>query len=226
MARSYNMKMTTDPSPAHESFVDKWRARWPEWTVAEVFLPTEQRVVAVAWFALLQEFADAAWGGSDAAPGLAKLAWWQEELRGWAKGARRHPLGEVLQPRPADWNALADAMPVLRHRELPADPGGAVAAMAAFGQAAAQMETSVFDAGSTPGTASMAMLAAPVAAAGGTNAAGALLARWSMPSAQARPVRLLDRIVRLRLQAVAAGRPWQPAARWRVLWALWRAARN
>lgn len=209
-----------------EGFVRKWRAHWPEWAVAEVFLAPEQRALAAAWFALLQEFADAAWGGSDAAPGLAKLAWWQEELRGWAKGARRHPLGEVLQPYPAAWNALADAMPALRHRELPADAADAVAALEAFSQVAAQVEASLFGAPSAAGIASLAMLAAPVAASGGATAAAALLARWPSPPAEAPPVRLLGRIVRLRLQAVASGRPWHPAARWRVLWALWRTARN
>ena len=49
--------------------------------------------------------------------GLAKLAWWQEELRGWAKGARRHPLGVRLQKAAVDWNAVADALPALARRE-------------------------------------------------------------------------------------------------------------
>ncbi|HEU0307199.1 MAG TPA: phytoene/squalene synthase family protein, partial [Lysobacter sp.] len=85
------------------SFIDKWRARWPEWTVAEVFVPREQRDSTLAWMALLQELTDAAWGGSDPRPGEAKLGWWAEELQGWSRGIRRHPLGQVLQKFPVPW---------------------------------------------------------------------------------------------------------------------------
>src|SRR3546814_18341740 len=82
-----------------DEFTAKWRTRWPEWSIGMVFLPDAQRETAFAWFALVPELTDAAWSGADATPGLAKLAWWNEELPGWAKGARRHPLGAVLQPR-------------------------------------------------------------------------------------------------------------------------------
>lgn len=98
------------------SFVEKWRAHWPEWGIARVFVPADQRELAEHWFALLQEWTDAA-STQEPAPGLAKLAWWQEELRGWAKGARRHPLGVRLQKSAVDWNAIADALPVLARRE-------------------------------------------------------------------------------------------------------------
>src|SRR3546814_2770338 len=86
--RSYNDAMKTA-----DEFTAKWRTRWPEWSIGVVFLPGAQRETAFAWFALVQELTDAAWSGADATPGLAKLAWWNEELQGWAKGARRHPLG-------------------------------------------------------------------------------------------------------------------------------------
>ena len=36
-------------------FIAKWRARWPEWAIAEAFLPAVQREPAQAWLALLQE---------------------------------------------------------------------------------------------------------------------------------------------------------------------------
>lgn len=97
-----------------DTFIAKWRARWPEWELAMVFVPAAQRPLAEAWFSLLQELADAAWAGADPTPGLAKLAWWQEELGGWSKGARRHPLGVVLQPQAAPWQALGRALPDLR----------------------------------------------------------------------------------------------------------------
>ena len=68
----------------HE-FIDKWLARWPEWRVAEAFLPARSRESLLAWASLRQELADAAWAGVDPRPGEAKLAWWAEELHGWAR---------------------------------------------------------------------------------------------------------------------------------------------
>ena len=98
----------------HDDLLDKWRGRWPEWRIAQVFVPEAQRATAEVWFALLQEWTDAAWTGADPTPGFAKLAWWQEELRGWARGLRRHPLGRDLHRRPVPWDALADALPALQ----------------------------------------------------------------------------------------------------------------
>ena len=113
-------RVSSTAGPAN--FIGKWRARWPEWTIASAFLPAPGRELAFAWFALLQELTDAAWGGEEATPGLAKLAWWNEELQGWAKGARRHPLGELLQSQPVDWLAIAASL-----RELQASRDGIVA---------------------------------------------------------------------------------------------------
>ena len=39
----------------------------------------------------------------DPLPADAKLAWWGEELRGWAARRSRHPLGRRLEPVRADW---------------------------------------------------------------------------------------------------------------------------
>ena len=68
-------------STALDSFLDKWRTRWPEWRVVEVFVPAGQRPLAVAWFALLQEFTDAMNIAGDPLPADAKLAWWGGDLR-------------------------------------------------------------------------------------------------------------------------------------------------
>ena len=107
---------------APDSFIDKWLARWPEWAIAQVFVPQAQRRTLLAWAALQQELCDAAWGGADARPGEAKLGWWQDELRGWSRGLRRHPLGALLQSQPGDWLALANVLPALRDsRERPVD---------------------------------------------------------------------------------------------------------
>ncbi len=111
-------------------FLDKWRARWREWSVVEVFVPVAQHEVTVAWFALLQELIDAAWAGSDPAPGEAKLGWWAEELQGWSQGRRRHPLGIALQRWPAPWAQLAATLPALLASRDPAtDAGQAFAAL-------------------------------------------------------------------------------------------------
>src|SRR5690554_1889107 len=126
-----------------DSFIDKWLQRWPEWSVAEAFVPMPQRRPAMAWFALLQELSDAAWGGSDPTPGLAKLAWWHEELEGWAKGARRHPLGGELQRLPAPWAALGREL-----NALPATRGQAseqaLAALSALASAVSACESALF----------------------------------------------------------------------------------
>lgn len=127
------------------SFLDKFRARWPEWAVVQVFVPQAQREVALAWAALLQELTDAAWGGSDARPGEAKLAWWAEELRGWTLGARRHPLGIALQRLQAPWLTLATALPYLREsRERPRDRDDAYASLRPFAHAVAAVESALF----------------------------------------------------------------------------------
>ncbi len=216
----------TDPA-THESFTDKWRARWPEWAVAEAFVPLAQRDLAAAWFALLQEFADAAWGGADSAPGLAKLAWWQEELRGWAKGAHRHPLGALLRPVAAPWAMLAAAMPALRHRELPAQPQQALHELQPLAQACAAVEAALFGAPSAPMPAAMSLLAGAVVQSDGAAGASALLEEWPATAhVPARTVRLHARLLRLRLQQAAADGRWAPVPRWRTLWNAWRAARN
>lgn len=125
-------------------FVAKWRARWPEWTFAEVFLAASQRETAAAWAALQQELADAAWGGSDPTPGEAKLAWWQEELAAWGDGARRHPLGIVLRPQPAPWKALASALPALAaSRARPADAAEALESVMPFAGAVARVDAAL-----------------------------------------------------------------------------------
>ena len=160
----------SDPT-ALAGFVAKWRARWPEWSIAQVFVPAAQRDVVAAWFALLQELTDAAWGGSDPTPGLAKLAWWQEELRGWSKGARRHPLGDSLQRLPAPWSALgASLMALQQSRERSDDAEAAIRITRPFAAAVAECEAALFgvpaDASALVGTTLLAerLLADPQAA--------------------------------------------------------------
>lgn len=133
-----------DNNAAPDSFIDKWVARWPEWAVAQVFVPHARRQTLLAWAALQQELTDAAWGGQDPRPGEAKLGWWQEELQGWSRGLRRHPLGALLQGKANDWLVLANVLPLLRDsRERPADAAEALAQVEPVSRAFARIDAAL-----------------------------------------------------------------------------------
>lgn len=244
---------TPDEPEALDAFIGKWRARWPEWSVAEVFVPPAHRPIALAWAALQQELTDAAWGGSDARPGEAKLLWWQEELQGWTLGRRRHPLGAELQRLPAPWAGLAAALPSLRDsRARPADAADAFAQLLPPATAAAAIEQALFagvpaDApavrlvGATWLQARLARdgaVAVPLSAlvrvgeSDGENYRDhdgeawwrdELLREWPAAGRATRPRRLWAALARARLARGAAG---QPLAAWAALWVAWRGARN
>lgn len=217
-----------------DDFTAKWRARWPEWHIGGAFLPATQREAAFAWLAMLQELTDAAWGGADATPGLAKLAWWNEELQGWAKGARRHPLGAVLQPLSGPWTPLAASLlPLQASRERPpaTDPGQA--GIAAFARAVADCERALFeaDAGMTGKDAGTGMVAFDLLAMrqllhGDAADARRLLDAVPSPAGATRPRRLQSTFLRQRLRYLAANGQGHPPAAWRTLWLAWRAARR
>lgn len=209
------------------TFIEKWRARWPEWTQAMAFVPAAQRGDVAAWFALLQELTDAAWGGDDPTPGLAKLAWWQEELQGWAKGARRHPLGDVLQSRAVPWTTLAHALPALRASRV--HPGEAVPIPAAdaFAQAVADCEAALFEtlqSGQRDAREATPLIAASLAAE------HALLHPGTSAAAPSAPLRIKVAARVRRMQAAFAfarlrrgGRRPSPL---HTLFTAWRAARG
>ena len=234
---------------ALESFLDKWRARWPEWAVAEAFVPPAQRPLALAWAALQQELTDAAWGGSDARPGEAKLAWWAEELVGWSRGMRRHPLGTVLQGRASGWPMLAAALPSLAaSRERPRDPDEAAASLAPLATAMARIDEELFGA-ATPGNGAGVVTAwllqsrfqqvgdghvpLSVQAVGGDGGARAAWARQlsgrPLPQGGTRVRRLWAALMQARVKQVRSTGQGDAAggvAPWRVLWLAWRAARR
>jgi hypothetical protein len=235
---------------ALDSFVDKWRARWPEWSVAEVFVPEPQRARALAWFALLQEFDDILNIAGDPLPADAKLGWWAIELRDWAAHRSRHPLGRLLEPVDAPWARLAEALPALTAaRVRAADGPAALAGLAAYAEAVAAVEAAVL--GGTPplavavatqvlatrlvetgtGALPQALLPAPGEGAAGDERVQAwareLLAAWPARAGGAVPRRLWAALARQRLQHHAAGRLDQAARRpLRTLWRCWRAARG
>jgi hypothetical protein len=236
-----------DSNEALASFLDKFRARWPEWAVVQVFVPQEQREVALAWATLLQELTDAAWGGSDPRPGEAKLAWWAEELRGWTLGARRHPLGIALQKLPAPWLTLATALPYLREsRERPRDRDDAYSSLKPFAHAVAVIESALF-AGAEQGVegqaepivsagllysrlAHVGETAAPLttlARAGSQPVASAwaaeLLEGWPPAGTATRPRRVWSALARQRLRRGDAALPLPP---WSALLGAWRGARS
>ena len=241
-----------DAADGLDNFIGKWRARWPEWSVAEVFLPPAQRPVALAWAALQQELTDAAWGGSDARPGEAKLMWWSDELHGWAAGRRRHPLGVILQRLSAPWTQLAAALPSLQAtRERAGDTSEAFALLLSAATAAASIEQALFasaPSGPDGGIQHSRLIGASwlqarllrdpqsavplavLARAGGT--ADAALAAWQrelwiawppVATGIARPRRLWAALARARLARGGADRP---LSAWAALWSAWRAARD
>ncbi len=223
-------------SSALDSFVDKWRARWPEWAFVERFVDPAHRDRAVAWFALLQEFDDILNVSSDPTPSDAKLAWWGEELRSWAGQRSRHPLGRVLEPVRAPWAQLAESLPsLIDARERPADPAQARAQLAGFAEAVAEVEAAVFD---VPVKAAAAravldqMLAQRVQERGiaavpaSTDEARwqqQLLGGWPGRVAGSRPRRLYSSLARARLQARLKGGEFQPSPAAMLLRSWWAA---
>jgi len=242
--------MTSDTGESATAFADKWQQRWPEWRIAEVFIVPPQRELALAWFALRQELLDAAWGGSDPRPGEAKLAWWAEELDGWARGRRRHPLGIALQRHAAPWSQLATAAASLpATRDAASDSDAAAAALTPFAQAAATIDSVLFAVAqpalatdAVPGLLAekvflLADAAAPLqvrARLGAATAEHAIARAWATDllrddqrPAGSRPARMLAALERQRLQRFAQGGPLlQAVPRWASLWATWRAARD
>ncbi|WP_149193332.1 phytoene/squalene synthase family protein [Luteimonas suaedae] len=213
-------------------FIDKWRARWPEWQVAGAFVPEPRRTTAAAWFALLQELGDAAWHGADPTPGLAKLAWWQEELQGWSRGARRHPLATCLQRQPAPWEAFARTLNTLpATRDLGA--AATLEALPGFAGAAAACETALLegeaDAGRVPADAdalARCLVGERVLLAGQGSEALWLLRQWPRTVRTPRARRIQAALLHARLRALQNGTATRPLPGWRVLPLAWRAARG
>ncbi|MBD9369037.1 phytoene/squalene synthase family protein [Xanthomonas sp. XNM01] len=234
---------------ALDSFLDKWRARWPEWSVAEVFVPLEQRERTVAWFSLLQEFDDVLNVAGDPLPADAKLGWWINELRDWAGHRSRHPLGRLLEPVPAPWAQLSAALNgLVAARARPANGEAALLALHAYAVAVAAVDDAMFPGGRplAPEAISTQVLATRLAEAGigavpdafladsGTAAqeraqrdwAGWLLKAWPRRGG-GRQRRILSALARRRLQAYADGQVPRTAQQpLRILWAAWRAARD
>lgn len=210
-------------------FASKWTARWPEWAIARTFVPPAEHADAEAWFALLQEWAEAAWAGEEPTPGLAKLAWWEEELRGWTRGLRRHPLGRDLQRRTAPWGPLADALAGLREvREAVragGDPSVIAARMEGFAIACGACETALFTGEASAPSPVQALLGTHVLWHGDEAHAARVLAAWPASPAATRARRVHDALVRARL-ASGADRLRAPLSPLKVLWTAWRAARH
>jgi len=222
-------------SSALDSFLDKWRQRWPEWTVAERFVAPAQQPLALAWFTLLQEFEDIMNISGDTLPADAKLAWWQQELRDWSARRSRHPLGRVLEPVAAPWAELAEALPAVQEiRSQPISLEAALALLHPFAEAIVAVEAVLFQRARPADARAVAVqwLAARLAATGvGAAPVGSdisawrvqLLSQWPAKPALAQPHRIWSRLARLRLQREQAGQAaWAPPLQ--QLWHAWRAA--
>ncbi len=233
-----------DDVAALADFVAKWRARWPEWAIAEVFIAADQRASALAWAILQQELGDAAWGGADPTPGRAKLGWWQEELSSWSRGARRHPIATVLQDLSAPWESLASTLPsLIASRERPGSVAEAFAALEPFSIAIGDIDRALF--GSSPGGEDSRLVSAcllqsrmwqegdaylpldMLARAGSGDAvatwAAELDRQWPHSGAGNRVRRLWAALARQRLRGSSIA---EPIPAWRTLWLSWRSARG
>lgn len=220
-------------SAALDSFLDKWRSRWPEWQLVQGLVPEPQRGIAVAWFALLQELADAMNIAGDPLPADAKLAWWGEELRDWSRRRSRHPLGRVLEPVEAPWAVLADALPALPlMRALPQEPAAALPLVAPLANAIAQVEAGLFPAArrrsALPELSAQLLFTRWMEVPPHADAPrwrDALLAYWPVKVGGPRPRRVLATLMRLRLQHLHAdGQGSTPTRPLTLVWATWRAA--
>jgi hypothetical protein len=220
-----------------DDFLGKWRGRWPEWRIAQVFVAESQRATAEAWFALLQEWTDAAWAGEDPTPGFAKLIWWQEELLGWSKGVRRHPLGRVLQKQPAPWATLATALPALQAVREPlrawAAPQTLDVPLQPLAAAMADCERALFAPEAAPIADAFALLAAHALWHRDETVAGKAAREWAQRLAAtaplragSRPRRIHDALSRARLQRVAVRGEVSALSPLAALWRSWRAARG
>ncbi|MEO6103580.1 MAG: phytoene/squalene synthase family protein, partial [Pseudoxanthomonas sp.] len=237
---------TMTDSTALDSFLDKWLARWPEWRVVETFVPASQRRLALAWFALQQEFTDAMNIVGDPLPADAKLAWWGEELRDWSRLRSRHPLGRVLEPHRAPWFELAEALPALIGlRERQPDAPSAFDAVHPLAVAIASVEHALFP---TPvddlavQALCAQLLATRLEAAGeaavprrvgGADAptrndwVDELLQRWPSRGTGPLPRRLASALARSQMQrAGGVGETIATLSPPRALWLGWRAARQ
>jgi phytoene/squalene synthetase len=235
---------------ALDGFLDKWRSRWPEWNVVEVFVPMPRRVVAVAWLALQQELLDAAWAGTEPQPGEAKLGWWIEELQGWSQGRRRHPLGFALQREPAPWLPLAAHLPtLLASREVASNPEQAAGVLATLAEAIDRVGDALFAVSTRDSAVTIhALLAQQILSRGDAAAplhirarmgevagelamarawATDLLGHWPARRAESRVSRIVVALLQARLRRFTAGhKRSQPLPRLPALWIAWRAARG
>jgi len=226
-------------SSALDSFLDKWRDRWPEWTFVERFVDEADRARSVAWFALLQEFDDILNATGDTTPQDAKLAWWGEELRSWAAQRSRHPLGRVLEPVRAPWDQLADALPsLIAARAKPSDAAQARSELSAYAAAVAAVEAQMFNEPLLPNAADAVLTqmlalrvqeldgaAVPHAVADDVQWQKQLLAQWPARVAGTRVRRLYASLARGRQQARLKGGEYQPSPA-ALLWRSWWAARG
>jgi hypothetical protein len=83
-------------SAGYGGFVDKWSAARPEFAFARRFLRGADARARIAFACVAFELEHAAFAVGEPQVGLAKLAWWADELAQLARGTARHPLTQVL----------------------------------------------------------------------------------------------------------------------------------
>ena len=156
------------PAPelaAFQSYVDKWLEDAPEARLLRVFLPAARTPAYEAHACLEHELLFAACRVREREPALAKLAWWQEELRLACDGHARHPLTRRLhalgalgatQARAAD--ALLAGASGIAVLESPQDVEVLLAPFAAFARASRLLRAEARPEECAPGAPGAALL--------------------------------------------------------------------
>jgi phytoene/squalene synthetase len=127
-------------------FVGKWLQREPEMEFALLFCPPAQRASFQAWGALLHELREARFELRDPGVAESKQAWWSDELRLFAEGRPRHPLGAAFAGVAAPWPALARTLATPDAASRPADAAEALSTLRPLARTVTAVEAAIFDA--------------------------------------------------------------------------------
>jgi hypothetical protein len=237
--------------PAVDTVIEKWRAHWPEWPLAEPFV---RRCIANARSRGSRCAMNSRMPrGAAAIRARARPSWrgGREELQAGARGLRRHPLGNVLQPLPAPWSTLAWSLPaLLASRERAGTPMKPLRVIEPFAESVAGVSQTLVRQRQARADGSVALgllartrarrrgcgRAAGIRGEGGRGrgtgpaaraCAAELLARWPPPHDGSVAGRLHASLVRERLQRFAKGGvSGRPLPAWRALLTSWQAARR
>ena len=216
--------------------LQKWRDRWPQWAIADVFIAPAQRLTAQAWFSVLMEWEDLLNQPSEQPIIAIKLDWWQHELAQWATQRSSHPIAPLLMGLDAPWQLLAETLSDLTAlASVPSTLAQAEASLARVLDAMVAVEMRLFPGEKGCDRRLLLLHWLEARCRFGTAAAGMSVATWrrvlldAWPDApqSERPRRLLSTLTRQRLQRAIRsedGAHPRTDGRLHLLWSCWRSA--